>query len=98
MTPQRWGSNPDGLKLFLDEDNNHISNTIFGYVWLQKDKQVNKNALQEIDLQQAAIGLDKWSKMCATWAKDPFAITKLTKAMKHSYVSLGIHRDLVSYR
>ena len=95
MRTQLWGSKPDGPKLFLDEDGNHIGKGIFEDAWLRDKERADQNALRETDVRQAAIELDKWSKMCAKWAKAPFSIITLTDILKHLYLLLGVHRDLM---
>ena len=62
---QLWGSKLNGSKLFLDVDDNHVGKGILGDAWLRDVDQADRNTLQETDIRQAAIELDKLSKMCA---------------------------------
>ena len=90
-----WGSKIDGPKLFLDEDGNHIGKGIFEDAWLRDEARANRNALRETDIRQSAIELDKWSKMCAKWAKVPFLIITLTEILKYLYLEFSVHRDMM---
>ena len=49
----------------VDVDDNHVGKGILGDAWLRNEDRADRNALQETDICQAAIELDKLSKMCA---------------------------------
>jgi len=90
---QVWQSSDDGPKQFFDVNCLAIGKPFFIDAWLHDEDRADGNALRRTDLRQAAINLDKWSKMCAKWAKAGFSFKTLLEILEALYLELNTTRD-----
>ena len=91
---QFWESKPNGLKLFYHAEQNIISKSICKDAWLRdEERALSNNALQMTDLRKGSIELDKWNKMSAKAAKDPFTIRTQLELVQEICIQFGVSHD-----
>ena len=96
MRGQFWMSKETGPKLFYDAESHTIGKHMFEEVWLcDKERAHSNNTLQQTDLWQGAIDLDKWNMMNTNFANAPFSNRTLIKIKDHIFLQLGTELKMI---